>query len=283
MMHTVGQIVKQRRERLGLTLAQLADAVGATKGYLSMIENERVANPPSSALLGELEQALGISDGELTRTADWQNTPTPVRQKLEQAVDTAQQGKDLAHWLKQATGQRGDGARSLDELYSSGQLGRRINKFLKVADAPEGDSGTGELDSKVGVRYRVPVINQVSAGYPKDFTDLDYPRQVSDDYVAAPDVTDPDAFAARVVGDSMSPDYREGDIIVFSPETEVTDGCDCFVRLEPDHETTFKRVFFEEGDRLRIQPLNPQYPPRVVERENVAGLYRAVCRISSLS
>ena len=105
-MHTVGQIVKQRRERLGLTLAQLADAVGATKGYLSMIENERVANPPSSSLLGELEQALGISNGELTRTADWQNTPTPVRQKLEQAVDTAQQGKDLAHWLKEATGKR---------------------------------------------------------------------------------------------------------------------------------------------------------------------------------
>jgi len=281
-MYTVGQVIKERRERLGLTLAQLAVAVGATKGYLSMIENERVANPPSAALLGQLEESLGISNGELTRTANWQNTPPPVRQQLEQAEDTAEQAKDLAHWLKEATGKRGDGARSLDQLYSSGQLGRRINKFLKVAESTKDAEADGELDPRIGVRYRVPVINQVSAGYPKDFTDLDYPRQVADDYVAAPDVNDPDAFAARVVGDSMSPDYREGDIIVFSPETDVTDGCDCFVRLEPDHETTFKRVFFEADERIRIHPLNPQYPPRVVDRENVAGLYRAVCRISSL-
>jgi len=37
----------------------------------------------------------------------------------------------------------------------------------------------------------------VSAGYPKDFTDLNYPKGVADEYVACPDLNDAEAFAAR--------------------------------------------------------------------------------------
>jgi transcriptional regulator with XRE-family HTH domain len=49
-MWTVGQIVRERREALGLTLAAVAEEVGATKAYISMIENHRVANPPVTPL-----------------------------------------------------------------------------------------------------------------------------------------------------------------------------------------------------------------------------------------
>jgi phage repressor protein C with HTH and peptisase S24 domain len=120
------------------------------------------------------------------------------------------------------------------------------------------------------------LINKVAAGYPREFTDLGYPARIADEYVRCPDVTDPDAFAARVVGDSMMPDYREGDVVVFSPTRDVKDGNDCFVRLERDAETTFKRVYFEGEGRLRLQPLNARYSPRVVNREDVGGLYAAV-------
>jgi SOS-response transcriptional repressor LexA len=78
----------------------------------------------------------------------------------------------------------------------------------------------------------------------------------------------------------MEPLYREGDIVVFSPAKVVESGMDCFVRLEPDHETTFKRVYFEEDaegrEVIRIQPMNSAYGPMVVERERVAGLYAGV-------
>lgn len=60
----------------------------------------------------------------------------------------------------------------------------------------------------------------------------------------------------------------------------VKSGMDCLARLELDHETTFKRVYLEQGEdgleMIRLQPLNSTYPPRVVERELVAGLYAAV-------
>jgi len=130
----------------------------------------------------------------------------------------------------------------------------------------------------------------VAAGYPTEFTDLGYPARVADEYVSVPDVVDPEAFAARVVGDSMAPEYLEGDVVVFSPALSATQGSDCFVRLERDDETTFKRVFFEgvdgegaaEGDLIRLQPLNPRYGARVLAREDVAALYPAISVIRAI-
>ena len=125
------------------------------------------------------------------------------------------------------------------------------------------------------------MINRVSAGYPKDFTDLSYPPRVADHYVSCPDVQDRDAFAARVFGDSMTPKYREGDVVIFSPALPPRDGDDCFVRFA-DGQTTFKRVFFESAEKgasvLRLQPRNERYRPQVVPSQNVTGLYRAVYR-----
>lgn len=279
-MQNVGQILRERREQRGLTLAVLAEAVGATKGYLSMIENQRVPNPPSLPILEALERALGITTGELLRAAAWQSTPDPVKEQYEQVADAAKQGQELARWLK--------GAKDLDKLHKSGELARRINPLLpesKGKGKGKGKGGGQEIDDRIPPRYQVPVINRVAAGYPRDFTDLDFPRHVADEYVSVPGVTDLDAFAARVVGDSMEPDYREGDIVVFSPAAKVTDGCDCFVRLEPDHETTFKRVYIEKGEKggnVRLQPLNASYPPRVLARETIAGMYRAVWRFTPL-
>ena len=90
-MWTVGQIVRERREALGLTLAAVAEKIGATKAYISMIENHRVANPPSRHLLEELERALRIGDGALLHAADWENTPAPFRAEFEQITEHRRQ------------------------------------------------------------------------------------------------------------------------------------------------------------------------------------------------
>ena len=190
-MQTVGQMIRQRREKLGLTVTALAEGVGTTKAYLSMIENHRVANPPSRQVLEALERALRISDGELVGAAEWQNTPAAIRAEFENIAKTAQQGQELARWLKASGGRRKDGAKSLDKLFKSGELSARINKMLR--DAEQDGSG---IDSQVPVRYQVPLINKVAAGYPRNFTDLDYPAMSADEYVPCPDIHDPQAFAA---------------------------------------------------------------------------------------
>lgn len=283
-MQTLGERVRALRLERGMTLRALAGAIGSSKSYLSMIENRRVSKPPSDALLVLMERALGVTDGRLRRAGDFERAPAAVRDRVQRLAGDAARGRDLARFIRIAATEREGGGRNLDGLYQSGQLREMIDRTLGPGDADTAD-GSGADDASPGVvsLHRVPHINKVAAGYPSGFTDLDYPARVADDYVGCPGLDDPDAFAASVVGESMLPEYREGDIVVFSPAAEVADGCDCFVRLEPDHETTFKRVFFEDGGAsVRLQPLNPRFPSAVHARERVAGLYRAVWRYAKL-
>ena len=93
----------------------------------------------------------------------------------------------------------------------------------------------------IPLALEVPLINKVAAGYPREFTDLAYPARVADEYVRCPDLDDPDAFAARVVGDSMQPNYAEGDIVIFlsGQDRQERDGLLCTLGAGPrDHVQT---------------------------------------------
>lgn len=149
------------------------------------------------------------------------------------------------------------------------------------------DSLAGAANAKSNVRSIsagavVPVINKVAAGYPQHFTDLDYPVAVADEYIRCPDIHDPDAFAARVAGDSMEPEYHEGDIVIFAPNSSAQSGDDCFVRFEADGGTTFKRVYQDDDKTLRLQPLNNKYPAEIYPRERITGLWPAAFKIQRL-
>lgn len=279
-MRSLGELIHELRLARGLTLSELAEAIGSTKSYLSMIENHRVANPPSGDLLVSIEAALGVLDGRLCRAGDWERAPVAVRDQVQRLAGNVARGRDLARYIQEAASARRGGGKNLDGLFQSGQLRRMIERTLGADEASsDQEPASNVLGSEKMPMNRIPLVNKVAAGYPGGFTDLDYPARVADDYLSCPGLDDPDAFAASVIGESMLPEYHEGDIVVFSPAADVLDGCDCFVRLEPDHETTFKRVFFDDdGALVRLQPLNPKFPPAVHARELVAGLYRAVWR-----
>ena len=295
-METLGSKLRRQRRRLGLTLDELAAKTGISKPYLSLIETGRVPNPPSDEKLRRLENTLGFPPNELVTQAHLHRTPRDVREVLQKLIaDKAQATAEAAASAANAGGAKTPapapqakptvgGAINLDEAYLSGVL----------AEMAERSGGNVERVTT----NTVPVINRVSAGYPKDFTDMSYPPRVADDYIGCPDVHDRDAFAARVSGDSMAPKYGEGDIVVFSPAAQPKSGDDCFVRFADGH-TTFKRVFFEtaEGNgagnggagngsadapgspsTLRLQPRNEKYRPQVVPSEQVSGLYKAVYR-----
>jgi repressor LexA len=279
-MEALGPKIRRQRRRLGFTLDELAGRTGISKPYLSLIETGRVANPPSDGKLRRLEEALGFAAGELVTQAHLQRTPRDVRAVLQRLVEKGS-GFRVQGSVKTAVTASSPEPRTLnpdlppidlDDAYLTGVLQELVDR----------SSGNIEqLAATATVGSPVPVINRVSAGYPRDFTDLSYPPRVADEYVSCPGVSDADAFAARVHGDSMTPKYREGDIVIFSPAAACKDGDDCFVRFADGH-TTFKRVFFEtaEGKKqvLRLQPRNEKYRPQVVASEDVSGLYKAVYR-----
>ncbi len=272
---TVGALLRARRAERRMTLQHLADLVGCARSYLWLIEHERRDQPPGDELLMRLETALGFEAGRLIRAARWQATPPSVRREIAALHSRQRTASRLAEILDSGgIGRDGKVRGSLDDAYRSGELRRLVDRLAPPANADKKDAPAPRPP------LEVPLINKVAAGYPTEFTDLGYPARISAEFVRAPDLTDPDAFAARVVGDSMQPDYREGDIVVFSPAKKVESGMDCFARVEPDHASTFKRVYFETGaageSLIRLQPLNSAYPPRTLNREDVAGLYAAV-------
>ncbi len=261
-MDSLGTKLRRQRRRLGLTLDELAGRTSISKPYLSLIETGRVPNPPSDEKLRRLEQVLGFPAGELVSQAHLQRTPRDVRAVLTRLLQEGKSDSPIAPCRPP-----GDSVPiNLDEMFLSGVLQELVEK------------SAGNVEQIA--TNAVPVINRVSAGYPRDFTDLSYPKGVADEYVGCPDVQDQDAFAARVHGDSMMPKYRAGDIVIFSPSAAPKNGDDCFIRFD-DGQTTFKRVFFENEDGaavIRLQPRNERYRPQTVASGKVTGLYKAVYR-----
>ncbi len=257
----LGQIIRDRREELGLTLDEVSNRIGFSKPYLSTIETNKVKNPPSDQLLKKLERILKFDQGVLIRIAHLESLPSDVRREYEAAEAENQKYRQMLNKLLKRKSNR-DSVKQY--------LGRRKS----IPQEPLTSFSAGHL---------VPIINRVAAGYPIDFDDMDYPVGVADDYVRCPDLHDPNAFAVRVVGDSMEPRFTEGDIVVFSPAAEVKNGDDCFVRFSMPHETTFKRVFFEKRKKqVRLEPRNKKHSPLTVEDDRISGVYRAVLKYEKL-
>ena len=263
---SIGSILRQRRESLDLTQDQVSDQAGISKPYLSNIETGKAKNPPTDGVLGSLERVLGFERGELTKMAHLARTPVDVRVEHDMLETEVQKLRSVvAALLAQRDGKE---PAPRDDAGGIG-LG-----------APSGPGHDGNV-RMISAGVVVPIINKVAAGYPQHFTDLDYPASIADEYTRCPDLHDQQAFGARVVGDSMEPAYCQGDIVIFSPNTQVRNGNDCFVRLD-DGQTTFKRFYQDDEQTIRLQPLNNKYPSVSYPRSQVTGLWPAVFRIERI-
>ena len=105
------------------------------------------------------------------------------------------------------------------------------------------------------------MLARVPAGFPSPAEDsvegrLDLNRHL----VRHPAAT----FYMRVIGDSMSDDIREGDILVVDRACEAEDGDIVVVRLSDDF--TVKRLSLADG-RLRLLSTNEAYAPIEVTEE----------------
>ena len=217
--------------------------------------------PPSDKLLYKFEEYLKFESGHLQHMAHVERMPADVRQDYEAIDAENRQYKQI-----------------LKDIIRHRLEPDKLGELLSECDI----DAVPELNTRDKPGQLVPIINKVPAGYPAEFDDMGYPVGFADDYVRCPDIHDPNAFAVRVVGDSMQPKFAEGDVVIFSPSADVQNGDDCFVRLTMPHETTFKRVFFTDKKEIRLQPRNEMHAPIIIEGSRVNGLYRAVIHYQKL-
>lgn len=82
---------------------------------------------------------------------------------------------------------------------------------------------------------------------------------------------DREYFALRIKGDSMYPQYLEGDIVIFRKTDTCETGDDCVVYVN-GQDATFKRVKRLDDGTIILQPLNANYAPYTLSAQQVQEL-----------
>lgn len=77
-------------------------------------------------------------------------------------------------------------------------------------------------------------------------------------------------FGLRVKGNSMEPDYLDGDTLILEKADDCESGDDCVVMVN-GNDGTFKRVIKNENGII-LQPLNSEYYPMVFTNEQIENL-----------
>ncbi|UKH19909.1 LexA family protein [Actinobacillus pleuropneumoniae] len=125
--------------------------------------------------------------------------------------------------------------------------------------------GSGEsnvMPASIGVT-KVPLISYVQAGA---WTGIDDFRETCGDYeyiLTDLDVSG-DAFALKIKGDSMEPEFIAGDIVIIDPRVEPHAG-EFVAAINGDYEATFKKYRpLEDLDEygrqhFELVPLNPDW------------------------
>lgn len=125
------------------------------------------------------------------------------------------------------------------------------------------------------VIQRVPVIGYAQAGDEGFFDDAGYPTGSGWDEVIFPDIGDPHAYALEISGDSMTPVYRDGDIIIVSPEANLRRG-DRVVAKTIDGEVMAKELHRQSARKVELTSLNHMHPDREFAVGDLAWMHRII-------
>ena len=126
--------------------------------------------------------------------------------------------------------------------------------------------GNGEsnvVPASIGMT-KIPLISYIQAG---QWTGIDDFRETCGDYeyiLTDLDVSD-DAFALEIKGDSMTPDFLEGDVVIIDPNEPPHAG-EFVAAINGNYEATFKKyrplgeIDNFGREHFELIALNPDYP-----------------------
>jgi len=121
----------------------------------------------------------------------------------------------------------------------------------------------------------VPLIGLTQAGGGGFFDDGGFPVGQGWDQIRFPRVDDENAYALEVTGYSMQPLYRDGDILIVSPNSAPRKG-DRVVLRTTEGEVMAKILVRRTGKTVELASFNPVHPNLVFPLERVDWMARIV-------
>jgi phage repressor protein C with HTH and peptisase S24 domain len=120
---------------------------------------------------------------------------------------------------------------------------------------------------------QIPLLGFARAGKGGFFDDSGFPAGNGWDEIDVPGVTDQNAYALEITGDSMMPIYREGDTIIVSPAATVRKGDRVVVRTM-DGQVMAKIMQRQTSKTLELASFNPNHATKVMDMKDVDWIAR---------
>ncbi|MGD1887591.1 MAG: helix-turn-helix transcriptional regulator [Cohaesibacteraceae bacterium] len=149
--------------------------------------------------------------------------------------------------------------------------GESFDSFAELFSAAPETKGR----SDISINLAVPLIGFAQAGSGGYFDDAGFPSGQGWDAVHVPDINDEQAYALEINGDSMLPLYRDGDIIVVSPNSNIRRH-DRSVIKTLEGEVLAKLIYRRLATHVELHSLNDSHPPRRIESNQIDWMARIV-------
>ena len=242
----LGELLKSYRTEHKLSMDAFCELSDLTKGYISMLEkNEHPKSKkpivPSYDTIEKIAKGMQISTEDLIDMLDDDQeiqinaTPSllsksPIQTIYDQ-LEPPRQGKVLTYAERQLNEQKNEEETKINEV------------------------------SEVISLYQVEVVSETAAAcgfnYGFGYDDTDRETIEVDEQPPRHDI------ATKVSGDSMQPDYQDGDILYLADKGLTTYNGDLAVIAYGDR-SYFKKIYTENG-RLRLVSLNDKYEDIILD------------------
>lgn len=213
-----------------------------------------IARKQSGMDQSKVSEYLGISVGTLSRYENGRRAiPVVIAQKLARLFNVS------SSWLLTGEGPMLEESGTLDFLTPPGNkkssvFGENSDDYMSNSRKPDPPNFEPYQDRNPVIR--VPLISWVQAGEWHDPNCQTTPGY-ADAYEETASTTSKYAFALKIKGDSMEPEFTDGDIVIVDPERAVTNGS--YVIAKNGTEATFKQ-YIMDGPSIYLKPLNERYP-----------------------
>ena len=147
----------------------------------------------------------------------------------------------------------------------------RLSEFAELVES----TSHRQSDTLPQNRSSVPLVGFAQAGAGGFFDDAGFPAGQGWDLVEIPSNAKEGTYALSVQGDSMTPLYRDGDVLIVDPEVTIRKG-DRVVVKTGTGEIMAKVLQRQTTRHVELSSLNPDHPDRVFEAHEVEWLARIV-------
>ena len=123
--------------------------------------------------------------------------------------------------------------------------------------------------------HNVPMLGFAEAGASGHFDAGGFPVGKDWEEIALPAVTDEHAYALEISGDAMRPTYRDGDVIIVSPQAQIRKGDRVVVKTK-DNEVMIKELRRKNAKSVELKALNTDARDRVIPATEILWIARII-------